>query len=153
MDKSDLHRVNLILSKSFTQGRIEDGYKESRVPLVRIQFLEMYLAACAAGCYVLEVNGQIVAYAFSRLWGTVGWIGPLAVIPEFQGQALGKEMVLTCVDFLKESGAQTIGLETMPRSYKNIGLYSRLGFLPQSLTVEMTRTVYPKPEGASPRTG
>ena len=145
MDKSDLHRVNLLLSKSFTHGRIEDGYRETQVPLCRIEFLEMYLAGCPEGSFVIEVNGEMVAYAFSHLWGSVGWVGPLGVLPAEQCKGYGTEIVSRCVQYLKSAGAKTIGLETMPRSYKNLGFYCKLGFLPQQLCLDLTEQVCPKP--------
>jgi hypothetical protein len=73
--------------------------------------------------------------------GTEGWMGPLAVRPDRQGEGLGSLMVRTGIDWLRTQGATTIGLETMPRTVDNIGFYSRIGLVPGNLTVTLVREV------------
>jgi hypothetical protein len=70
--------------------------------------------------------------------GVEGWMGPLAVHPDYQGQGIGKMIVSTGVEWLKKAGATVIGLETMPRTMDNVGFYSSLGFTPGHLTVTVT---------------
>ena len=65
-------------------------------------------------------------------------MGPLAVRTEYQGTGLGKEIVTRGIEWLKQSRAAVIGLETMPRTMDNIGFYSRLGFTPGRLTLTTT---------------
>lgn len=139
--KTDLEQINLILSKSFTHARQKEGAARSRVPLCRPEFLQMYLAANPGGSFVLEKEHRIIAYCFSRLWGKVGWIGPLSVLPAEQGQGLGKRIVLAAVEHLIGQGATTIGLELAAESNKNLAFYTRLGFIPQMLTVDLIRDV------------
>ena len=54
---------------------------------------------------------------------------------------------------MKDRGCTTIGLETMPRTYNNLGLYTRLGFQPGALVmtcqVPIPATV-PAVPGAAP---
>jgi len=70
--------------------------------------------------------------------GVEGWMGPLAVHPDYQGQGIGKMIVSSGVEWLKARGARVIGLETMPRTMDNVGFYSALGFAPGHLTVTVT---------------
>lgn len=65
-------------------------------------------------------------------------MGPLAVRPEWQGSGIGKTVVQAGIDWLRKRKAQVIGLETMPRTMDNIGFYSKLGFVPQHLTITLT---------------
>jgi hypothetical protein len=81
--------------------------------------------------------------------GTEGWMGPLAVRPDRQGDGLGSSMVRLGVDWLRGQGARTIGLETMPRTVENIGFYSRLGLVPGHLTVTLVHDVPRKAAGGS----
>jgi len=141
MLSKDLHGVNALLSKAFTQGREDDGYKVTQVPMCRPDFLEMYFASCRDGCFVIEEKNQLIACAFSHKWGQVGWIGPIGVTPRSHLQGYGKQITKECIDFLIKAGCTTIGLETMPRSYRNIGLYGKLGFIPGELTVDIMRQV------------
>jgi len=135
----DLPEVNLILSKAFTHARLEQGLREYRVPPCYVKFLEMYLAANPGGSFVIQKDGQIVAYCFSRLWGTVGWIGPLSVIPAEEGRGYGKEVVTAAVAYLKERGASTIGLEMPVHFIRNLAFYSKLGFIPGMPVVDLIR--------------
>jgi ribosomal protein S18 acetylase RimI-like enzyme len=137
----DLNAVNALLSKAFTQGREDDGYRITKVPMCRPEFLEMYLESSRDGCFVIEEKGQLIACAFSHIWGKIGWIGPIGVTPMSHLQGFGKQITNQCIEYLKQKGCTTIGLETMPRSYRNIGLYSKLGFIPEELTVDMVRPV------------
>ena len=79
-----------------------------------------------------------VEHLLAHRSGIEGWMGPLAVRPEWQGGGLGKEIVKAGVRWLAERSSKVIGLETMPRTMDNIGFYSGLGFLPTRLTITLT---------------
>lgn len=143
MQPDDLPAVNRILSKSFTAARINEGFKRPHVPLVHQSFLEMYLAAFPPGCYVMEHKHTLIGYSFAHLWGKVGWIGPVSIIPAYQGKHLGREIVQATVQALQNADARVIGLETVPRNYRNLGFYSNLGFLPGPLSLDLVRHVPP----------
>ncbi len=150
MGREDLPAVNRILSKAFTAARISDGIKNTHVPLCHLSFLEMYLTAFPPGGLVVENSDGLVGYTFSRLWGEVAWIGPVSVIPAHQGRHLGQQLMVRVIEVLKQAGARVIGLETMPRSYRNIGFYTKLGFLPQNLTLDLVLPVPRLPEEPQP---
>jgi ribosomal protein S18 acetylase RimI-like enzyme len=150
MRREDLPAVNLILSKAFTAARISDGLKNTHVPPCHLSFLEMYLTAFPAGCLVIENSDGMVGYTFSRLWGEVAWIGPVSVIPAHQDKKLGQQLMVRVLEILKDAGARVIGLETVPRSYRNIGFYTKLGFLPQNLTVDLILPIPRLPEEPLP---
>ncbi len=80
------------------------------------------------GCFVAEHEGRIVGYAFSRIWGTVAWIGTFGVHPEFQGRGIGKRLLRHSVEFLQETNCSIIGLETMAGSNYNVGFFAKIGF-------------------------
>lgn len=141
MRESDLQQVNGLISRAFTQGRIDDGYAHSDVPMCRTEFISMYLSQCPEGCFVYLENGQIRGAAFCHVWGQTGWFGPLAVAPERHLMGIGKRLVAACIDHLQRVGCTTIGLETNPRSSRNLGFYGRFGFMPTALAVDMIRSV------------
>ncbi len=138
---ADLRQVNLLLSKAFTYALQNDGKFNERIPLCRPEFLEMYLDSNPEGCFVIEDKGKILAYCFSRLWGKVGWIGPLSVLPAEQGKEYGKQIVSAAIDYLKGRKTITIGLEMPAGSSKNLGFYVKLGFIPQETTVDLIKNV------------
>jgi len=99
----------------------------------------MYRAANPQGAFVIAIRERIVAFSFARIWGRVGWVGPLAVLPEEQGKGQGRQILFAALTHLKSQSMQTIGLEMPADSPKNLAFYSRLNFLPQQLTVDMVR--------------
>lgn len=139
--EKDLPRINSLLSEAFTHGRITDGYAEVYVPMMRLHMLKMYLSTCPDGCFLIQDSGTILAAAFSHVFGKTGWIGPIAVRPQAENRGFGKEITEECITYLKNKKCTTIGLETMPRSYRNLGFYTKLGFTMQQLTCELSRTV------------
>ncbi len=141
MQKEDLQEVNLLLSKAFTHARIQQGYREGRVPLCRKEFLELYFAANSSGCFVIEKNYRVISFCFTRLWGTVSWLGPLGVDPSEEGQGFGKEIVMAAVESLKTSGAKTIGLELAANSARNLAFYTKLGFEQQGLVIDVIKKI------------
>jgi hypothetical protein len=88
-----------------------------------------------------DAEGHVVAFNMVHHSGTEGWMGPLAVRPDRQGEGLGSAMVRAAIEWLRSQGATTIGLETMPRTVDNIGFYSRIGLVPGHLTVTLVHDV------------
>jgi len=147
MQNRDIQQINLMMTRAFARGRKEDGYENTHIPLCKQQFLEMYLEECPEGCFVIEEAGRIIAASFSHVWGRTGWIGPLAVDPDNHLSGLGKRIMYDSIQFLKDSGCTTIGLETNPRSNRNLGFYGKLGFEVSSLTADMIRQANNDPDG------
>lgn len=99
------------------------------------------------GCFVAQVENYLVGFIFSRTWGKVGWFGTFAVLPKFQGCGIGKGLIHASLGYLRESGVSVIGLETMPESPFNLGLYLKMGFRPGLLTFQLTKSLgNPHPE-------
>jgi len=137
MVEEDLAEVNSVFTKAFSRARIDEGLKQHRVSPCRIAFLKMYLDRSGEGALVAYDHGQVVGFNFNHLFGCTGWMGPLAVMPKYQGAGVGKAVVNAGIDYLRTRGATVIGLETMPRNFRNLGFYSRLGFDPGPLCLDM----------------
>jgi ribosomal protein S18 acetylase RimI-like enzyme len=95
------------------------------------------------GCFVAEDEGRVVGFVFSRTWGSVGWFGTFGVLPERQGCGIGRRLIAASLDYLRREPERTIGLETMPDSPYNLGLYLRLGFRVRFLTLQLSKTLDP----------
>jgi ribosomal protein S18 acetylase RimI-like enzyme len=91
------------------------------------------------GCFVADVDGRVVGAVMSRTWGSVGWLGALAVQPEHQRHGIGRELLAAGLDYLRKDGRCVVGLETMPETPHNVDLYLRLGFEPRFLTLFLER--------------
>jgi ribosomal protein S18 acetylase RimI-like enzyme len=80
-----------------------------------------------ANLVAVSAEGALVGFVFARVWGNIGWFGTFGVPTQFQGLGIGKALVSHTVERLR-SRASIVGLETMPESGANIGLYVRAGF-------------------------
>jgi GNAT superfamily N-acetyltransferase len=134
----DIAALNRLFSDAFTDRYRRDGLHGVRVPFLNPAVWQYALANAGEGALLWrDGRGDIVAFNLAHLSGSEGWMGPLAVRQDRQGQGLGRQIVLEGVRWLEEQGAATIGLETMPRTIENIGFYSRLGFVPGPLTITL----------------
>jgi GNAT superfamily N-acetyltransferase len=138
----DVDPLNRVFAEAFTDRYSRDGLVGVRVPQLNAAIWRYALEDAGDGAMVWrDAAGELVGFNMVHRSGTEGWMGPLAVRPERQGEGLGSSMVLAGIDWLKAEGARTIGLETMPRTVDNIGFYSRLGFMPGHLTITLVRDV------------
>ena len=145
---ADIDPLNKIFSHAFTDRYRRDGMPGVRVPHLNDEVWRFALESAGRGAMIWrDKSDEIVAFNLAHLSGAEGWMGPLAVRPDRQGEGLGRQIVEAGVAWLKGQSARTIGLETMPRTVDNIGFYSRLGFLPGHLTVTVARP--PEPSTAA----
>lgn len=136
----DVDALNRVFSEAFTDRYGRDGLVGVRVPHLNPLVWRYAIEDAGDGAMLWrDGEGEIAGFNMVHRSGTEGWMGPLAVRPDRQGERLGSAMVQGGIEWLKSQGAATIGLETMPRTVDNIGFYSRLGLLPGHLTVTLVR--------------
>jgi GNAT superfamily N-acetyltransferase len=146
----DIEPLNRVFADAFTDRYSRDGLVGVRVPHLNTLVWRYALEDAGDGAMIWrDGDGQLVAFNMVHQSGYEGWMGPLAVRPDRQGEGLGSTMVRLGIDWLKGQGARTIGLETMPRTVENIGFYSRIGLVPGPLTVTLVHDV-PRRAGPAP---
>lgn len=135
----DIRSLNEVFSDAFTDRYRRDGLVGVRVPMLNPAVWRYAIEDAAGGAMMWrDERGEIAAFNVAHVSGSEGWMGPLAVRPDSQGNGLGKRVVQAAIEFVRSRGATTIGLETMPRTLDNIGFYSALGFVPGRLTLTLT---------------
>lgn len=135
----EIASLNAVFSEAFTERYRKDGMVGVRVPHLNPAVWKFAIADAEEGAMIWRnARDGIAAFNMVHRSGVEGWMGPLAVHPDYQGQGIGKMVVSTGVEWLKQRGARVIGLETMPRTMDNVGFYSALGFVPGYLTVTVT---------------
>ncbi len=140
-EDADVPALNRVFSDSFTDRYRRDGLVGVRVPQLNPAIWQYAIRDAGEGAMVwFDEQNELVALNMAHYSGREGWMGPLAVRPDRQGLGVGKLIVDTAIEWLRGKGVRTLGLETMPRTVENIGFYSRLGFVPQHLTMTMTGT-------------
>jgi GNAT superfamily N-acetyltransferase len=136
---SDVPALNDVFSEAFTDRYRKDGLVAVRVPRLNPAIWRFAIDDAAGGAMLWRGDrDEVVAFNVAHISGVEGWMGPLAVRPDYQGQGAGKAVVITGVEWLKKQSARVVGLETMPRTIDNVGFYSSLGFVPGHLTVTIT---------------
>lgn len=139
--RDDLAELNDVFSDSFSDRYRRDGMVGVRVPHLNPLVWRYAMDDAGAGAMLWrDERNAIAGFNIAHMSGVEGWMGPLAVRPDMQGIGLGRIVVQSGVEWLKEQGATVIGLETMPRTMDNIGFYSTLGFDPQRLTITLVVT-------------
>lgn len=134
----DIDPLNRVFADAFTDRYSRDGLAGVRVPHLNALVWRYALEDAGDGAMVWrDADGHMMAFNIVHRSGTEGWMGPLAVRPDRQGDGVGSTMVRAGIEWLRTQGATTIGLETMPRTVDNIGFYSRLGLVPGPLTVTL----------------
>jgi GNAT superfamily N-acetyltransferase len=135
----EIPSLNAVFSEAFTERYRKDGMVGVRVPYLNPAVWKFAITDAEEGAMVWRnARDGIAAFNMVHRSGVEGWMGPLAVHPDYQGQGIGKMIVTSGVEWLKKKGAKVIGLETMPRTMDNVGFYSSLGFTPGYLTVTVT---------------
>jgi GNAT superfamily N-acetyltransferase len=77
------------------------------------------------GCFVAAVDGVDAGIVASIGYGAVGWVGNLIVSPDRRGRGVGALLMEEAIRHLRESGAESICLDSVPMA---IPLYRRLSF-------------------------
>lgn len=136
--RRDVAALNRLFSEAFTERYRRDGMTGVRVPHLNPLVWHYALANAGEGAMLWrDGRGDLLAFNLAHCSGREGWMGPLAVRTDRQGQGLGSRIVRAGIEWLQAQGCATIGLETMPRTIENIGFYARLGFRPGPLTITM----------------
>jgi ribosomal protein S18 acetylase RimI-like enzyme len=100
------------------------------------------------GCFVAEEgDGKIVGAAVAVMWGTVGVIGPVAVLTHYQNQDIGQQLLSACQEFFDENKATLQGLATYPYSPKHLIFYQKYGYKPKGLVVVTSKALDRTPVG------
>ena len=135
----EIPALNAVFSEAFTERYRKDGMVGVRVPHLNPAVWKFAITDAEEGAMIWRnARDGIAAFNMVHRSGVEGWMGPLAVHPDYQSQGVGKMIVSSGVEWLKKAGAKVIGLETMPRTMDNVGFYSSLGFTPGHLTVTVT---------------
>ena len=130
--------------------------KNMEVPLLlrSRKNLEYYMQKSPGRILIAKENEKMIGSIACHIWGKVGWFGPFEVRPENQNRGVGKILAMAAVEFLKGEKCETIGLETMTTSTRNVAFYSKLGFKPKKLSYVLHRDLTrnpPRPMNIAPR--
>lgn len=84
-----------------------------------------YLTHPAYRPLVAEVDGRVAGTGVAICRGTAGWVGNVAVLPEFRSHGLGRALTARVLEELEQQGCRTQILLATPMGRP---LYEQLGF-------------------------
>ena len=90
------------------------------------------------GCFVAEMNGEVVGTTLCCLFGPVAWLAMVIVREDQRGCGLGRELVRTGLEYAHKQGVKTVRLDA---THLGEAVYSKLGFVPQFQLARMGGTV------------
>ena len=102
----DIEPLNRVFADAFTDRYSRDGLVGVRVPHLNTLVWRYAMEDAGNGAMIWrDADGQLVAFNMVHQSGSEGWMGPLAVRPDRQGEGLGSIMVRLGIDWLKGQGA------------------------------------------------
>jgi GNAT superfamily N-acetyltransferase len=142
MTADDIPQVERIIDTETATKRQDTGEAGSEQPDSRL--VKSRFHKDPAGCFVAEdpAYGMIGA-VLSIAWGSVAWLGPLAVHPEFSGKGVEQQLLQAVLDYWEPMGLSAQGVEASPASPTEIEFYASFGFRPQFLTATLIGAVDP----------
>ena len=92
--KQDLSRVRDVIEQSFADFFERQLGTRPRQAFGGAQYVHHRWLMEPWGCFVAEEgDGKIVGAAVAVMWGTVGLVGPVAVLPNYQNQDIGQQLL------------------------------------------------------------
>jgi ribosomal protein S18 acetylase RimI-like enzyme len=76
-------------------------------------------------------SGELVGVGLLGVRGTRGWIGGMAIVPEYRGRSNGARLMSALIDRSRGLGLTAIQLEVLDQNVAARRLYLRLGFVEQ----------------------
>jgi ribosomal protein S18 acetylase RimI-like enzyme len=149
--KGDLSRVRDVVEQAFGDFFERQLGSRPRTVFNGAQYVHHRWLMEPWGCFVAEDHeGKLVGAVVAVMWGSLGVVGPLAVLTNHQNQHVGHHLLRAVHEFLDENKVGLAGLVTYPNSPKHLRLFHRFGYKPKSLVAITSRTLEPggAPEAA-----
>lgn len=140
--KGDLSKVRDVLEQSFGDFLERQLGSRPRQAFGGAQYVHHRWLMEPWGCFVAEEDGaKIVGAAIGVVLGSVGLVGPVAVLTHYHNQGIAQQLVRAVEEFFEENKAALQGLVTYPASPKHLALYHKFGYRPKGLTALMSRAL------------
>jgi len=132
--KGDLSKVRDVIEQAFGDFFERQVGTRPRQVFGGAQYVHHRWLMEPWGCFVAEEgDGKIVGAAVAVVWGTLGLVGPIAVLTHYQNQDIGQQLLTACQGFFDENRATLQGVATYPYSPKHLVLYQKFGYRPRGL--------------------
>ncbi len=142
MEKKDVEAVRQLIPAVFAHLFAQETGRPQHLPLRLEKEILFYLGNNPEGCFLAATaKGKVMGCCFGHIWGETGWLGPMVVAPSYQGRGIGSRLLERGTYYLENSGCKVIGLETMPQTTANVGLYLRNNYYPKNLRIRFYKNM------------
>ena len=141
MKEEDIPESRRVGQEAWSDLVSRDIGRKIMYPIRPRKIVEAYMWKEPLGCLVAVDENRLIGTAFSHVWGKIGWIGPIEIIPEAQDRGIGKMLLEACEKYIMGKGCEVIGVETMPNMPKNIHFYLTQGYTPRQLTLITEKSI------------
>ncbi|RKY76315.1 MAG: hypothetical protein DRH10_06010 [Deltaproteobacteria bacterium] len=104
----------------------------------KLRHIDADIAANPDGIFVAEEQGQVIGYITVRIdhESKIGWIPHMAVMPQYQGQGIGKRLLEKALEYMKDEEMELARIETLEQNEIGKKFYPKMGFR------EVARQIY-----------
>jgi predicted N-acetyltransferase YhbS len=143
--KSDLSKARDVIEQAFGDLLERQMGTRPRQPFGGAQYVHHRWLMEPWGCFVAEEDGtKIVGSALGVTWGSLGLLGPIAVLTHYQSQKIGQQLIQAVEQFFEENRTALHGVVTYPASPRHLALYHRFGYKPKGLMAVTSRALPPR---------
>jgi ribosomal protein S18 acetylase RimI-like enzyme len=140
---ADIPSAQAIGKATWSKVASEDLGREVEYPTRPAKIIQAAIEEEPLGCFAAMLGDRMVGTAYSHVWGSVGWVGPVEVLPEHQGTGIGKALMDVCHGYLGSRGCRVFGVETMSDNERNKKFYTGLGYRSVGVTVFAEKKLRP----------
>ncbi len=152
MNDDDLRQVQKLIPIVFADLFTKETGRPHYLPQRTKEEMTSYLEKDPDGAFVaVTERKKIIGCVFCHRWGDTGWLGPLVVLSSYQGRGIGSSLLKLATEHLVKAQCKVIGLETMPQTTANVGLYLRHGYFPENLRIRLGKEIGFEPESIDDR--
>ncbi len=116
--------------------------------LLQGDFIRLYVDEPQAVTRVAERGNRMVGVAFGHKWGSLGWLGPLAVSAPERRAGIGRTLVAEVVASLTQSGCRAVALDSDADPGVVVPFYQQLQFHRVEDTVSLFKELSSSDRGA-----
>jgi ribosomal protein S18 acetylase RimI-like enzyme len=141
-EERDLESAHHIMVEALDQVALQMGR-----PSVEADFEDYlplwhhFLATSDEGFWVAEVKGKLAAFACSILRDGLWFLSHLMVLPEFQGQGIGGELLARALQGAQREEVKIIATYADASNWPSISLYARHGMFPRVPILHMRGSI------------
>jgi len=140
--KGDLSKVRDVIEQAFGDFYERQLGSRPRQVFGGAQYVHHRWLMEPWGCFVAEEGeGKLVGATVSVIWGTVGLVGPIAVLTPYQNQGIGQQLLKATQAFFEENKVTLQGLATYPGNPRCLCFYQKHGFKPKGLVAITFKSV------------